>query len=278
MPPAPLFAVFHHILPCSMAYPRSVLKDTTSNVQTKRKSQSALTQPSVKKFRAADAGVLSPPPNQNESGDESDGAAATVAWIQARKHALHHGHHHHKRRKSVAVPDSDRVARQNCFDYLVSAIDEVWAQYCDCTSSAESQLYDETPRHMSFSHLESDLPSSPVSLCEEEDEEDGAIYSSGPETPGQTSTTQHNRSKSITVAAFDQPKSVRLLNLKKRLMNAKYFLSDLVESLDPVSSSEFWHRWDMIKYATIELVEEDGDDDETVEAVTEELEEGRYYR
>ncbi|KAA8914790.1 hypothetical protein TRICI_002824 [Trichomonascus ciferrii] len=267
-----------------MAYPRSVLKDTTSNVQTKRKSQPALTQPpSAKRLRAADAGVLSPPPNHNESGDESDGAAATVAWIQARKHALHHhGHHHHnhKRRKSVAVPDSDRVARQNCFDYLVSAIDEVWAQYCDCTSSAESQLYDETPRHMSFSHLESDLPSSPVSLCEEgeEEEEDAAIYSSGPETPGGQPTAQHGRSKSITVAAFDQPKSVRLLNLKKRLMNAKYFLSDLVESLDPVSSSEFWHRWDMIKYATIELVEEDGDDDETVEAVTEELEEGRYHR
>lgn len=171
------------------------------------------------------------------------------------------------RRRSAVVPESDRAARRSCFDYLVSAIDEVWAQYCLCTSSAETAIYDG-----------GDLPSSPVSLCGEDDDED---YESGPGTPASDpqppvpASTQRGRSQSL--AASEQPSSVRLLNLKKRLLNAKYYLTDLVEATDPVSSSEFWHRWDMIKYATIELVEEDGDDDDTVDSVCEELEEGRFF-
>lgn len=268
-----------------MAYPRTVLKDTTNGNQQGKYGHLPMMPTNSKKRKSpdhadkqyrADVGVLSP---HNHSGDDDDDD--NNAWLKARKQQGNNTTiHHHKRRKSVLVPDSDRVARQNCFDYLVTAIDEVWAQYCDCTSSAESKLYEEDvaqqqPRHMSFSESDKILPNSPVSLCGEEDQEDE--YSSGPETPP-IGNKQKPRSKSVTVAAFDQPKSIKLLNLKKRLLNAKYFLSDLAESLDPLSSSEFWHRWDMIKYATIELVEEDGDDDETVEAVTDELEEGRYYR
>ena len=85
-------------------------------------------------------------------------------------------------------------------------------------------------------------------------------------------------SNSVCLAPSEQPDSVRLLNLKKRLMNAKYFLQDLTECEDLPSSAMFWNRWDMIKYAAIELVEENGDDDDVVESVTGELEAGRYYR
>ena len=38
----------------------------------------------------------------------------------------------------------------------------------------------------------------------------------------------------------------------------------------------FWKRWDMIKYSTIELVEDD-DDDEIIESTIEELENGRLF-
>ena len=39
----------------------------------------------------------------------------------------------------------------------------------------------------------------------------------------------------------------------------------------------FWKRWDMIKYSTIELVEDDDDDEITIESTIEELENGRLF-
>lgn len=195
-----------------------------------------------------------------------------------------------KRRKSFAVPESDRIARQNCFEYLVSSIDEVWAQYCVCTSSAENDKYDESnPKNLDG------LPSSPVSLCGEEDGEEAGYSStddvssntnmSCPGTPkysvylnnyrGQQQKT--SRSGSSIAADVNAPESVRLLNLKKRLMNAKYFLSDLVDAVDPVSSQEFWSKFDVIKYELISVLEENGDDDDIVESTCEDLEKGRHY-
>jgi len=173
----------------------------------------------------------------------------------------------HRRRKSVVVPDSDRQARQRCFDYLVSAIDEVWAQYCDCTTSAENEMYGGDQRPLppasSLAYPIHDLPSPPVSIYDEEN--------------GYSSAESIYEPLQKRAAVSEQPRSVQLMNLKKRLLNAKYFFLDLLDCNDPESSFEFWRRWDLVKYATLELVEEEGDNDETVESVTEELEMGRYY-
>lgn len=205
----------------------------------------------------------------------------------------------HRKRRSPTVPHQDLVARARCFEYLVSSIDEVWAQYCSITSYAEDEMYGEEdeavqPRAVPYTRktLREDLPASPTSLYQEEYDVD-TDYSStnesqGPRTPFShseplTNTTSpkcamNTVSNSVCLAPSEQPDSVRLLNLKKRLMNAKYFLQDLTECEDLPSSAMFWNRWDMIKYAAIELVEENGDDDDVVESVTGELEAGRYYR
>ncbi|KAI5969645.1 hypothetical protein CANMA_001308 [Candida margitis] len=41
--------------------------------------------------------------------------------------------------QSVAV--ADRNARARCFEYLVGAIDEAWARYCDATTYAEDEVH-----------------------------------------------------------------------------------------------------------------------------------------
>jgi hypothetical protein len=38
-----------------------------------------------------------------------------------------------------SVPD--KSARARCFDYLVGAIDEAWARYCDATTNVEDEVY-----------------------------------------------------------------------------------------------------------------------------------------
>ena len=213
-----------------------------------------------------------------------------------------------RRRKSFIVPESDRKARQRCFDYLVSAIDSVWAQYCDSSSSDEAHmLHDNSKsfhkRSLSFGILNHIVPSSPVSLCGDEesypssnDTNDSEVNDNdeyeGEEDDDQRlrgasmdsryylsrSAPEKNSSKFPLVAFHAQSRSDRLLNLKQRLLKAKYYLAEMVDSLDPVSSNVFWRRWDMIKYSTIEVVEDEGDDDDTVEVTCQELEEGRYWR
>lgn len=209
----------------------------------------------------------------------------------------------HRKRRSPTVPHQDLVARARCFEYLVSSIDEVWAQYCSITSYAEDEMYGEEdenmqPRFTPYSRktLREDLPASPTSLYQEEydDEKNSdSCYSSTNESQGPRTPYSHSElftntmspkcamntvNNTVCLPPSEQPDSVRLLNLKKRLMNAKYFLQDLTDSEDLQSSASFWNRWDMIKYAAIELVEENGDDDDVVESVTDELEAGRYYR
>ncbi|CAN6612790.1 hypothetical protein TRVA0_005S01596 [Trichomonascus vanleenenianus] len=214
--------------------------------------------------------------SQSQPGTSTKTDLSALIKHQQRRNSQHH----HRRRKSFAVPECDRQARQACFNYLISAIDEVWAQYCDCTSSEENEMYSEArggPRALSFSES-IDMPSSPAFSFDDDYSSD---ESAGPRTPGSCSSSNDNRRVTAAEVAAEKtknvPQSVRLLNLKKRLLNAKYYLADLVDASDPVSSVEFWNRWDMIKYATIELVEEDGDEDETIESVTEELEQGRHY-
>lgn len=71
-----------------------------------------------------------------------------------------------------------------------------------------------------------------------------------------------------------QPQSMRLMRLKARLLHAKYVMTDLVNSLDPDSSSQFWKRWDALKYAVVEAAE---GEDEDCDTIIEDLEAGRYW-
>lgn len=198
----------------------------------------------------------------------------------------------HRKRKSLSVSYRDITARARCFEYLVSSIDEVWAQYCSFTSYAEDEMYNEerprmtTGRKSMLCREPVEVPNSPTSLYDEDGNYSSTNESQGPMTPyshhestfmsGPTPMGSPKCANS-SLAPSEQPDSVRLLNVKKRLMNAKYFLQDLCEREEVEASQAFWTRWDMVKYTAIELVEEDGDDDEIVEQVTEELEEGRHY-
>lgn len=147
-----------------------------------------------------------------------------------------------RRRHSLAVLEFDTSARQRCFDYLLSAIDAIWAEYCDSTSAAESQLY---------------LPQSPVSEASSASSEENAGSSS------------HH------VAISSQPESQRLMRMKQRLLDAKYKLTDLAGKCDPDASSQFWKYWDALRYTLVEIV--DGEDEDEATDVLEDLEAGRFY-
>ncbi|GME96548.1 unnamed protein product [[Candida] boidinii] len=73
----------------------------------------------------------------------------------------------------------------------------------------------------------------------------------------------------------EAPSNVRLQESKDRLIKAKYYLQEFVDSDNVQDCLSFWKRWDMIKYGTIELVEDD-DDDDVVENTIDQLEVGRY--
>lgn len=171
------------------------------------------------------------------------------------------GEHTSRRRKSQQVPEADLLARQRCYDYLHTAIDAVWAEYCDSTAYAESLKY---------------MPHSPVS--EQEDsiflssgEEDETACSSGKgRTVSFNAGKGHQRSESISM----QPQSQSLMRQKKRLLDAKYYLSHFVGAPDTHASATFWRVWDQLKYSTVELVE--GDDDDADEVI-DDLEAGRFY-
>lgn len=127
-------------------------------------------------------------------------------------------------------------------------------------------MYKPKPQMYSRPQIVDEFDNGSYSDDEEEDEEDEAE-----DNANQSTVSDKN------LAPSEQPGSVRLLNLKTRLMNAKYYFQDLVDADDLESSVAFWNRWDLIKYSAIELVEDDGDDDEVVEITTEKLEYGRYY-
>lgn len=167
------------------------------------------------------------------------------------------------------VSDLDRESRSRCFEYLVGAIDEAWARYCNATTSVEDEVYGYD---------------TPVSVVTDDDDyfdnsTDFTDYDSDfGLADGKTTTSTSKGAVSSGKASIDSKdeSSHQLQALKDRLTKAKYFLQDLVDSDDFNEVTSFWKRWDMIKYATIELVEDD-DDDEIVESTIEELEEGRLF-
>lgn len=174
------------------------------------------------------------------------------------------------------IPDADKNSRARCFDYLVGAIDEAWARYCDAASYVEDETYgyntpgsvatddedfgnstDLTDYDSEFEHVSKPAFRRKPSLIHP-----NVISAASPDS-GMSSTDK-------------DPSSCKLQALKDRLTKAKYFLQDLVDSDDYSDASDFWKRWDMIKYATIELVEDD-DDDDVIEATIDDLEDGRLF-
>lgn len=156
----------------------------------------------------------------------------------------------------------DISARNRCFDYLVSAIDEAWALYCDATSYAEDEVL-----NRSYS-----IPATPRSFKSSDNEDDDfdAGYKS-------TSTNITEYDSDCQGKSGSKPtSSLKLQQLKDRLLKAKYYLQDFLDSDELDEAIAFWRRWDLVKYATIELVEDD-DEDEIVESTIEDLEKGRYH-
>lgn len=204
---------------------------------------------------------------------------------------------------SLQAAKQDKLARARCFDYLVGSIDEAWARYCNATSDWEDLAFGcDASALMKHKAGNNAAPLAKHKFEDDDDDDDDDAYLSG--TSNGTELTDyetepylhHNPQKPIQNrplcrdrvmllrpiplgACASSPissSSSQLQALKDRLTKAKYFLQDLVDSDHSADVECFWKRWDMIKYATIELVEDD-DDDEVVESSIEDLEKGRVF-
>ncbi|EMG46086.1 hypothetical protein SBY92_001200 [Candida maltosa Xu316] len=168
-----------------------------------------------------------------------------------------------------AVPIADTKARTRCFEYLIGAIDEAWARYCDATSSVEDDVYGYSNNNNTRSNIA-------VSDDEDDDDDDeGSVddtFDNNTDITDYSDFPQHQQQEPVK----QEQSSNQLQDLKVRLTKAKYYLQELVDSNDLREIELFWKRWDMIKYSTIELVEDD-DDDEIIESTIEELENGRLF-
>lgn len=178
-----------------------------------------------------------------------------------------------------SIPESDKNSRSRCFEYLVGSIDEAWARYCDATTYVEEEVYGyNTPASIAtddedyFGNL-TDLTDYESDYEVNSKQQSNSRKLSTNITPNATITTT---ASSTSLCSSKDPSSCQLQALKDRLTKAKYFLQDLVDSDDFHDAIAFWKRWDMIKYATIELVEDD-DDDEVIESTIDELEDGRLF-
>lgn len=161
---------------------------------------------------------------------------------------------------------SDKTARSRCFEYLVGSIDEAWARYCDAATNVEDEVYGyNTPASVATD--DEDYLDNTTDITDYETDYDDKKASFRPRLSSSALCAS-------LLSTKEDPSSCQLQALKDRLTKAKYYLQDLVDSDDPYDVESFWKRWDMIKYATIELVEDD-DDDEVVEGMIDELERGR---
>lgn len=223
--------------------------------------------------------------------------------------AVQSGQDHHyqigeaNRRKSLSRPGSfscssrksqvsklDMAARERCFDYIVQSIDEVWARYCDTTSSAEAVVYNNfaAKNHMgvSISTLNSHKP---LDISDNETDCDSSATEGGDEVPSDDDESSGYKSEATNPTEYENetdhsetrtvsnlPDSVKLQSLKHRLTKAKGDLELVYDSRELHDSQSFWRRWDMIKYSAVEMMEDD-DDDEVIENTIAELEQGRCY-
>lgn len=188
-----------------------------------------------------------------------------------------------------SIPRVDFIARSRCFEYLVGAIDEAWARYCDSTSYDEDVAYgfdDENNINEGTSTSNAISPNSNVYSSEEEEG-----YKT--ELSATTTVTEYDEDEfnNKKIRAFNMnnnnpqspsnrrvsevPENVRLQQLKDRFTKAKYYLEDLVDSDVFNDCLAFWTKWDLIKYCIVDFVEEDEEDDD-IERRIEELESGRF--
>ncbi|SGZ54590.1 CIC11C00000001165 [Sungouiella intermedia] len=172
------------------------------------------------------------------------------------------------------MPEADKNSRSRCFDYLVGAIDEAWARYCDVASYVEDETYGyNTPCSVATDDEEF---GNTTDLTDYESDFEHVPKPSFGRKPSLMNPSSMTTMSADPALASTKDASCQLQELKDRLIRAKYFLQDLVDSDDYNDASDFWKRWDMIKYATIELVEDD-DDDEVIEATIDDLEDGRLF-
>ncbi|KAK6463948.1 hypothetical protein DFJ63DRAFT_311247 [Scheffersomyces coipomensis] len=184
------------------------------------------------------------------------------------------------------VPDTDKSARSRCFDYLVGAIDEAWARYCDASTHVEDETYgyvtpnsvatDEEDDYLNNSTDFTDYEDSDFEFSNHHKQQQHNHHQMQSQSSARPSMKPTMSMTSNVSSSKQDPASCQLSALKDRLTKAKYYLQDLVDSEDGEDVNSFWKRWDMIKYATIELVEDD-DDDEIVETTIDELENGRLF-
>lgn len=201
-----------------------------------------------------------------------------------------------------SVPKQDLIARERCFDYIIQAIDEAWAMYCNTTSSAEAAVYGNMGNKMkTFTKIEqnknsddeatqysdSDVESfnynyktiSTISDDDDEEEEED-ITVEGSDAFGYkseaTNVPDDETDSSDCRTVSELPDCIKFQSLKCRLTKAKNDLELCYDSKDYEDCITFWNRWDMIKYSAVEIMEDD-DDDEIVENALEELEQGRCY-
>lgn len=195
---------------------------------------------------------------------------------------------HNNNVNSSSIPQSDFTARSRCFEYIVGAIDEAWARYCDSTSYDEDVAYEFNEDYQSSNHI----AHTPASATYTTDEDDG--YKS--EFSATTTVTEydsdfHNKSHQLKGRSFsimnnqnniqhnrrvsEVPENMRLQELKDRFTKSKYYLEDLVDSDTYNDCISFWNKWDLIKYSIVDFVEEDEEDDE-IERKIDDLERGRF--
>lgn len=187
-----------------------------------------------------------------------------------------------------ALPKSDFAARSRCLDYLVGAIDEAWARYCSSTSRDEEAAYgycDSLGRMSIQPQAAGKINESIDTNSAASVSEDGS-YESDSTNPTDMSDYEvdtsmkklgHKRSnQGKHLCVSEAPDNIRLQKLKDRLTESKYYLQDYVDSDSFDESILFWKKWDLVKYAAVDLVEDDDDGgDDIVENTIEDLEAGR---
>lgn len=183
------------------------------------------------------------------------------------------------------ISKSDLVARGRCFDYILQSIDEVWGRYCNTTSTAENEVHDRLGKSnigcttlgggspkFSFttSFGSNNTGNGPSQRFSSDYDLSDSGYKSEITDPTEYETDCDYRKVSKL------PQSIHLQSLKDRLVKAKYDLENSYDTTNLDDCIYFWRRWDMIKYSAVEMMEED-DDDELIESVIDELEQGRCY-
>ncbi|ODQ46285.1 hypothetical protein PICMEDRAFT_72367 [Pichia membranifaciens NRRL Y-2026] len=213
------------------------------------------------------------------------------------------------------IPRCDFIARSRCFEYLVGAIDEAWARYCDSTSYDEDLAYgyddsksnrgiantrnNDTDCNISAGGAGAAVANTPSSNNYSSDDDEG--YKT--EFSATTTVTEYdsdfhnqggNKFRSFSMInntlngnstksnnnnnnrrVSEVPENVRLQELKDRFTKSKYYLEDLVDSDLHSDCVAFWTKWDLIKYSIVDFVEEDEEDDD-IERKIDELEAGRF--